>query len=76
MNLMRFNKAMCKVLWLGWGNQRYEYRLRRTHFDKHCGEGLGRSLDLASWCGRGAAVLHGLIVTAQVGMALNKNRGD
>jgi len=40
-NLMRFNKAKCKVLHLGRGNSCYQYRLRDEGIEQPCPEGLG-----------------------------------
>ena len=40
-NLMRFNKANCRVLHLGRGNPRYLYKLGEDLLEQPCREGLG-----------------------------------
>jgi len=39
-NLMRFNKAKCKVLHLGQGKPRYKYRLGDEGIQQPCREGI------------------------------------
>ena len=76
----RFNKAKCKVLPVGWGNPRYQYRLRDAGIDgrtdkKDLGVLMGEKLDMIHQCALAAQKANCILGCTKRSMASRSREG-